>query len=183
MLSAVTVASNYALFPFFQVKLMDSLVFVSGYLFGFGVGCGVAVVTWLVYGTLNPLGSAGFPLLVVLMGGEVVYAASGALLARVWGEFTDFRFERRLFGRSLSLGVTGLLSAFAYDFWTNAVDGLLIYRSLYGVVLRMLSGVYFMVVHEVADFFLFALVVPVLIVAMCRATRVIQVADSRRVVR
>jgi len=171
MLSAVTVASNYALFPLFQIKLMDPIVFVSAYLFGLRVGCSVAAITWLVYGTLNPLGSAGFPLLLILIAGEMFYAISGSLLARVWGGFTDFNFRSGLLGRSLTLGVIGLLSAFAYDLWTNAVDGLLIYWSVQGVVLRILSGIYFATVHEVADFFLFAFIVPVLILAIRRAAR------------
>ncbi len=168
--SALAVASNYAMLAFFQVKMMDSLVFVSAYLFGFRVGGGVAAVTWLVYGSLNPLGAAGFPLLLVLVVGEMVYAGAGAGLGRVWGRSTDFG-GRRVWGRGFVLGVTGLVSAFIYDFWTNAVDGLLIYRSVEGVFLRMMTGAYFALVHEVADFIFFAFVVPPLIVAVSRAAR------------
>lgn len=169
--SALAVASNYAMLAFFQVKLMDSLVFISAYLFGFRVGAGVAAITWLVYGSLNPLGAAGFPLLLILIVGEMVYAVSGAFLGRTWKRSTDFGGGRRFLNRSLVLGVTGLLSAFVYDFWTNAIDGLLIYRSIEGIVLRMVTGVYFALVHEVADFFFFAFVVPLLIVSISRVAR------------
>lgn len=171
MFSAVTVASNYALFPFFQVKLMDPLVFVSAYFFGFGVGCCVAAISWLVYGTVNPLGSAGFPLLLILMVGEMVYAASGALLSRSWHRFTGFRIGKGLLAKSVILGVLGLLSALIYDVWTNAIDGLLLYQSLNGIILRILSGIYFAIMHEVADFLLFFFMVPVLIVAVKRSLR------------
>ena len=166
--SALSVASNYALLAFPQVKLMDSLVFVSAYLFGFGVGAGVAVITWLVYGSVNPLGAAGFPLLIVLMVGELVFAFSGALLGRSWKRSAVFGNGSRFLNKSLVLGLTGLLSAFVYDFWTNAIDGLLIYRSIDGIALRWITGVYFALAHELADFVFFAFVVPVLIVAISR---------------
>ena len=42
--TAIIVASNYALIAFPQVKLMDSLVFISGYLFGFPVAASIAVL-------------------------------------------------------------------------------------------------------------------------------------------
>ncbi len=169
--SALAVASNYAMLAFFQVKLMDSLVFISAYLFGFRVGAGVAAITWLVYGSLNPLGAAGFPLLLILVVGEMIYAVSGALVGRAWKRSTDFEGGRRFFNKSLVLGVTGLLSTFVYDFWTNAIDGLLIYRSIQGIVIRMVTGVYFALVHEVANFLFFAFIVPLLIVSISRVSR------------
>jgi len=168
--SALAVSSNYAMLAFFQIKIMDALVFIAAYLFGFRIGAGVAGITWLVYGSLNPLGSAGFPLLLVLMIGETVYAASGALLSRVWKKSTHF--DTRSFTRkSLVLGAIGLLSAFVYDLWTNAIDGLMIYRSFDGIIIRMMTGIYFALVHEVADFIFFAFAVPVLIISISRATR------------
>jgi len=170
--SALAVASNYALLAFPQIKLMDSLVFVSAYLFGFGVGAGVAIITWLVYGSVNPLGAAGFPLLIVLMVGELFFAFSGALLGRRWKRSAVFGNGSRFLNKSLVLGLTGLLSAFVYDFWTNAIDGLLIYRSIEGIALRWITGVYFALAHELADFIFFAFVVPILIVAISRVSYV-----------
>jgi hypothetical protein len=168
--SALAVASNYAMLPLFQVKLMDSLVFIAAYLFGFRVGASVAAVTWLVYGSLNPLGAAGFPLLLVLMVGEAIYAVSGAFLGRIWNRSTSFGGGQSYLSRSLILGVTGLFSAFAYDIWTNAVDGALIYRSMQGVLIRIVSGAPFALIHEVADFLFFALAVPALIVSISRVS-------------
>lgn len=168
--SALAVASNYAMIAFPQVKLMDSIVFVSAYLYGFGVGAGVAIITWVVYGSLNPLGAAGFPLILVLIVGEMVFAVSGVLLSRSWKRSTDFSGSHRFLNKSLVLGVTGLLSAFVYDFWTNAIDGLLIYRSVEGIFLRWMTGVYFAITHEVADFLFFAFVVPALIIAISRVS-------------
>ena len=171
MFSAVTVASNYALLPFFQIKLMDPLVFVSAYLLGFWSGCCVAALTWLVYGTVNPLGSAGFPLLLILMVGEMIYAAFGSLLSRSWNRYTDFKIGKHLLEKRMILGVLGLISAVIYDVWTNAINGLLVYQSIKGVLVMILSGIYFAIIHEVADFLLFFLVVPLLIVTVNRSMR------------
>ena len=44
--TAIIVASNYALIAFPQIKLMDSMVFLSGYLFGFPVAASIAALSW-----------------------------------------------------------------------------------------------------------------------------------------
>jgi len=168
--SALAVSSNYAMLPFFQVKLMDSIVFICAYLFGFSAGAGVASITWIVYGSINPLGAAGFPLLFVLIIGEMIFAASGALLGKAWKRTSNFGKDT-LFNKNVILGFTGLFSALAYDLWTNAIDGFIIYNSLEGVFLRIITGAYFAVVHEVADFFFFVFVVPLLIVSISRISR------------
>jgi hypothetical protein len=168
--SALAVATNYAMYPLFQVKLMDSLVFISAYLFGFKVGGSVAAITWLVYGSLNPLGAAGFPLLLILMGSEMVYAFSGHYLSRIWNRTTNFGEGKKFINKSIILGLTGLLSAFVYDMLTNAIDGLIIYRSIQGIFIRIGTGAIFAIIHEVANFFIFAFIVPLLIVSICRVS-------------
>lgn len=180
LISALTLATNYAMFPLFQVKLMDSLVFVAGYLFGLRVGVPVAAIAWLVYGTLNPLGAAGFPLILVLMTGEMVYAISGSLLARTWRRHTDFKQEGWLTYRNLALGVVGVVSTLGYDLWTNALGGLLIYGTVSGMILWIFAGVLWGLVHQSANFVLFALVVPILIHAMARkfAMRTVSFVES-----
>jgi hypothetical protein len=171
LFAALAVASNYAMLPLYQVKLMDSLVFIAAYLYGWRAGAGVAAITWMVYGSLNPLGAAGFPLLLILIIGEMVFAVAGSLLSNLWNRSLDFRVGKRYITRGLLLGVTGLLSAFIYDIWTNAIDGLLIYRSVEGIFIRITTGALFMIVHETSDLLLFIFAVPALIVAISRLTQ------------
>jgi hypothetical protein len=54
MFTALAVATDYAMLPLANVKLMDSIVFVSALAFGLEVGVSVGALTWLVYGEINP---------------------------------------------------------------------------------------------------------------------------------
>src|SRR5712691_7455618 len=70
MFTALAIATDYAMLPLANIKLMDSIVFVSALAFGLGVGVSVGTLTWLVYGSVNPLGSSGGLLLVILIVSE-----------------------------------------------------------------------------------------------------------------
>ena len=84
IITAIIVSSNYVLMGFPQIKLMDSMVFLTGYLFGVRAAVSVSILSWLVYGSINPLGTAGFPLIVVLMIGEMVYGIAGYLFRKYY---------------------------------------------------------------------------------------------------
>ena len=68
MFTALAVATDYAMLPLANIKLMDSIVFVSALTFGLEVGVSVGALTWLVYGEVNPLGPDGGLLLIILIG-------------------------------------------------------------------------------------------------------------------
>lgn len=65
-LSALCVATSYAMLPLFNIKLMDAIVFVAGFAFGAMPGMAIALTAWLVYGTINPLGLS-LPVLISVM--------------------------------------------------------------------------------------------------------------------
>jgi hypothetical protein len=157
--TSLILATNYALINVPNVKLMDVLVFTCSYLFGLATGLAVASLSWLVYGFVNPYGSAGY-LLPALIAGEALYAIGGALARRRWPPSSMGRP-----GRWLQLGSLGLLLAFAYDLETNYFTALLI-RSPFIPVL--LLGVPFAVLHELSDFAFFGLAAPALIAAALR---------------
>jgi uncharacterized membrane protein len=56
ILTALCISSNYALLPFFNVKFMDFIVLVGGFCFGPLAGGLIGVLSWGIYGTINPLG-------------------------------------------------------------------------------------------------------------------------------
>jgi uncharacterized membrane protein len=62
-----------------NVKFMDLIVFVSGVVFGPLMGASVGVLTWLVYGTLNPYGFS-LPILLATCTGESIYGIIGGML-------------------------------------------------------------------------------------------------------
>ncbi len=165
MFVAVILASNYALAPFANVKLEDTLVFVSAYLYGFPVGASVALLAELGWSTLNPLGFGG-AITPFLLACEVLYAVAGSFAARVWGRGGSPLSERNLFFGSLMA-----LCAFAFDFVTNAATGLLTVGTsdVAATVLRFeLQGIPFMVPHELSDMVFGSFVAPAVIYFVMR---------------
>ena len=157
MFTALAVATDYAMLPLANVKLMDSIVFVSALAFGLEVGVSVGALTWLVYGEINPLGPDGGVLLLVLVGSETIYAFLGCLVRRPLDQ-DQVGFPTR----SLLWGSLGLIGAFVYDLITNVAPGLLAGMSPGQAVFLLVPGAPFMVAHEVSDFVFFAIVAPLL---------------------
>ncbi len=157
MFTALAVATDYAMLPLANIKLMDSIVFVSALAFGLEVGVSVGALTWLVYGEINPLGPDGGLLLLVLVGSETIYAFLGFLVRR-----TIDQDKAGLPTRSLLWGSLGLIGAFVYDLITNVAPGLLAGMSPSQAVFLLVPGAPFMVAHEVSDFLFFAIVAPLL---------------------
>ena len=164
LFTALSIATNYLMFPLWNVKLMDSLVFVSGYCLGMIGGVVVAILVWAVYGVLNPLGFSLFILLTVAPA-EMIYGLMGGLVGR--------RRSKNIFsnpnikGFNLSFGVIGLLSTFIYDVITNAVSGITFTNTLWpGIFVGLLTMNFPLpmgIIHEVSNFFLFAFLAPIII--------------------
>jgi hypothetical protein len=166
LFTALATTTDYAMLPLANVKLMDTIVFASGLVFGLNVGVSVGALTWLVYGSVNPLGSAGGPLLLVLVVSETVFAVLGSL-ARRFLRFSDASQP----ARSLFWGCLGLIGAFVYDLATIITPTMLTGVS-FGVALASLApAVPFMLAHEISDFVFFAAVGPILVSAMLKVIK------------
>jgi len=190
--TALSLATNYALIGFQNVKLMDTLVFIVAFLFGVRLGIGVAVSTWLVYGLVNPNGVDGPIILSFLILGECFYALSGAILSRtsvgqelsrmkstddssrITGRTSVFRkLGRRIRKlnptRSLVFALVGLQATFGYDLLTNFASWLFLTTSLYqAFIIGNLVGAPFSIAHEGSNVIFFATVAPAVIVATGR---------------
>ena len=166
LFAALAIATDYAMFPLANIKLMDTIVFVSGLVFGLDVGVSVGALTWLVYGSVNPLGSAGGPLLLILIASETVYAMLGSLARKA------FSFEENsLPARSLLWGCLGLIGAFIYDLVTIIVPTVLTGAPLVVAVASLVPAIPFMLAHEISDFVFFAAVGPILVSAILKVIR------------
>jgi uncharacterized membrane protein len=164
--TALAVATDYAMFPLANIKVMDSIVFVSAVSFGLEVGVSVGALTWLVYGEVNPLGPDGGLLLLILIGSETIYALLGCSVRR--------SLSTEGLGvpvRSLLWGSLGLIGAFLYDLITNVLPPLIAGSSLRVSLLFLGPAAPFMVAHEVSDFLFFALLAPVLYAAIRKIAR------------
>jgi len=189
--TALSLATNYALIGFQNVKLMDTLVFIVAFLFGVRLGIGVAVSTWLVYGLVNPNGVDGPIILSFLILGECFYALSGAILSRTsvgqelslvkpldgslaTEKTSVFRkLARRIRNlnptRSLVFALVGLQATFGYDLLTNFASWLFLTTSLYqAFIVGNVIGAPFSVAHEGSNTIFFATVAPAVIVAARR---------------
>lgn len=171
VLTALSLATNYAIIGIPNVKLMDSLVFIGAFLFGLEVGLGSAVSIWSVYGFINPWGQDSIPLLFFLVIGECFYAFAGKLAGRassVQRLLSDPTFGSRL--KTIFLfGLIGFLPTFAYDVLTNFGSWVFRTSTLYqALTIGMITGVPFAILHEGSNLFFFGLVVPLTIIASRR---------------
>ena len=157
--TAMIVGSDLALASVPNVKLLDSLVFVVAFVYGFRTGALVAILSEGVWAVVSPWGFAAVigPFLIV---GELVFAVAGWQASRVWGD------PSKLISNSLFIGATILLCAFAWDLETNVATAFIAYGG--NLVATLVSGIPFAIVHEVSDFFIGAAVAPAVILLIPR---------------
>jgi uncharacterized membrane protein len=157
VMTAACIVSNYLLIGVFNVKLMDLIVFSSGFLFGPTVGASVGILTWLVYGTLNPY---GFSLPVLI---------STSLMESLYGIVGGFLGTRANMGvgltSNLKYGILGFLLTFVYDLVTNIVSGL---SAGIPLSVALITGIPFAIAHEGSNAVFFFLGAPPLISAVGR---------------
>ena len=162
--TSLIIASDYALAPAFNVKLVDTFVFSSAYSFGFRIGAYIAILSELVWGVISPNGFGGLiiPFLVV---GEVLYAFAGYSASKIW----RLNEVRALSPKNLFFGATLAICAFFWDLETNLASGLLYGAHTFIQFLPvLLAGIPFAIAHELSDFALGATLVPIVILYFSR---------------
>ena len=176
--SAAIVSTDFALAGIPNVKLLDTLVFVAAFVYGFRVGAFVGLTSELIWSIASPWGSAGYiiPFLVL---GELLFAAAGAAVARV------MRASVTLFSLSnLLIGSTMVICALIWDLETNVGTAFIAFWpnvTLLTIIATEGVGLPFMIVHEVSDFLLGALVVPLVVVYLLKLPGTGSAADRDRV--
>lgn len=155
MLTSINLASNYAMIGIPNVKFMDLIVFISGYSIGLIPGVLVGVLTWLIYGTLNPWGF-NLIILVATCLSETIYAIFG-WLSRRFNLVSDISPSLNINGRnywlmSLKFGIIGFFATFLYDLITNIASVVIV-----GLppIMAIITGAWFAIIHEVSNFLFF----------------------------
>lgn len=170
ILTSVNLASNYAMIGVPNVKIMDLVVFVSGFSLGLLPGVMVGVLTWLVYGTINPYGF-NIIILAATSLSETIYAVAGWLFARFISgsdmSLLNGGERRSLLLLNLKFGIIGFLATFIYDLITNIASVVIV-----GLppIMAIISGIPFMIAHEVSNFFFFFFGCNVLITVIRKLT-------------
>jgi hypothetical protein len=157
--SSLIIASDYALAPIYNVKLMDTLVFASAYSFGFKVGASIAILSESIWSVVNPTGLY-LPIIPFLALGEVLFAFAGYFSSRMWkaNEITAWNSRNIFFGAILAL------CAAIWDFETNIATGLLAgAHTLYALLVFEVTGIPFAISHEVSAFVFGSTLVPIVI--------------------
>jgi len=172
LFTAVIVGSDLALSgpEFSNIKLLDTLVFVSAYLFGFRVGAAVGILSETIWSFLSPIGMAGI-ITPFLVAGELLFAAAGLAASRVWGPEPRAISEKALF-----LGALLAICAFVWDIETNAATALIQYwptlgiGQLVGTMFNPLT-LAFALAHEGSDFAFGCILAPSFILLIPKAFR------------
>lgn len=136
MLTALSIGTNYAMLFIHNVKLMDLIVFVSGYCLGPFAGVLVGAMSWAVYGSLNPMGWS-LPIWLSTMFSETIYGLAGAVLhsaLRREGAANPKRWNRGIF---VFVGLLGFFLTLIYDMITNIVFG---YTSGWNILYALIVG-------------------------------------------
>lgn len=154
LLAALSIGTNYAMISLFNVKLMDLIVFISGFCFGPLVGALIGIISWAVYGTLNPIGFS-LPIWLSTMFSETIYGIVGAAIRKSLNpnELKEFKSER--VNTYFFFGILGMFLTFVYDIITNMVFG---YVSGWNILFAIIVGfVPFGLVHMFSNAFFFGL--------------------------
>ncbi len=144
ILTALCIATNYLLLGVHQLKVMDFIVFVGGFILGPLAGASIGVFSWLIYGSINPYGFVP-RVWVATMFSEMIYGLIGGFLGKKFA-LTDFNGARiRL---SIFFGTIGFISTLLYDLITNVV-----YASVFGVstTVAIIVGTPFLILHGVGN--------------------------------
>jgi len=147
-ISALSVGLNYALVNVPNFKVMDLFVFVAGFIFGPLAGAFVGVLVWVIYGVINPYGFV-FQVWLATMFSESIYGFIGGVLGK---KMVLNDFNCNYFVSSVLFGVLGFFLTLVYDLVTNIVFALTFNVP---IVIAILAGVPFALVHELSNAALF----------------------------
>jgi hypothetical protein len=148
VLIALSIGTNYSMISFYNVKFMDLIVFVGGFCFGPLAGSLIGIISWAVYGTLNPV---GFSLQIWLstMFLEPIYGIAGALVRKRLNPSELGESKNEPVITYIFFGILGMFLTFAYDLVTNIVFG---YVYNINILIAIIFGfVPFGLVHMVSN--------------------------------
>jgi uncharacterized membrane protein len=158
-LTALCVATNYALVGVHNVKITDFIVFIGGLFFGPLVGAFIGILSWAVYGAINPYGFVP-QIWLATMFCETIYGLFGGLVGK---NFALADFDSQRLRLSIFFGIIGFISTLIYDLVTNIVYALTFNIP---IIVAVVFGTPFTLLHELSNTAIFILGSVPLIIAM-----------------
>lgn len=119
--TAIIIGSDVVLSgpQFSDIKLMDTLVFASAYVFGFRTGAAIGVLSETIWSFMSPVGMAG-AITPFLVAGELLFALAGWGASRIWGLRPGVASGFPIFVAALLV-----ICAFLWDLETNFATALI----------------------------------------------------------
>ena len=154
--TSLALVTNYLLIPAENVKLMDLIVFIVGFVGGPLAGAATGALTWSVYGTINPNGGVFLPVWISTMFGETFYGAVGGFFGRRLSMKAEIQPKFRL---NVLFGLVGLCLTFVYDMLTSFAHAFAFGLSLSPApfALFLLFSAPFLIAHELSNLAFFSL--------------------------
>jgi uncharacterized membrane protein len=143
-LVALCVATNYALVGVFNVKIMDFIVFIGGFCFGAYAGAFIGILSWAVYGVINPYGFVPQVWLATMFS-EAIYGTVGGLLGK---NFSKIGSNDQRFRLSIFFGTMGFILTLIYDMVTNLAFALALGMP---IIVAIVFGAPATILHEVSN--------------------------------
>lgn len=154
ILTALNIGGNYALIALPNIKIMDLVVFITGFAFGASIGAITGALTWIVYGAINPYGFSP-PVWLSTIVCEALFGIVGGILGR-----TDYRTSEKgfsVFWFSVEIGLCGLILTIVYDLLTNIVFAVIFGLPIVAVIVTgWLIPPWFGILHEASNLILFS---------------------------
>lgn len=153
VLTALCVGGSYALIGLPDIKLMDLMIFVTGFVFGIAIGTTTGALTWIIYGTINPFGFS-LPIWLSTIIGETIFGIVGGVLGRINYKTAEKNFSILRF--SLEMGLWGLILTIIYDLFTNIVFAITFkVPIIVAIMTGWLIPPFFEILHETSNLILF----------------------------
>jgi uncharacterized membrane protein len=143
-LVALSIGTNYVLIGVSNIKLMDFIVFIGGFCFGPLSGASIGLLSWLIYGAINPYGFVPQVWLATTLA-ECIYGIAGGFLGK---SLDSTSFDGQRLKLSIFFATVGFLPTVIYDLITNVAYA---YSFNVPIVAAVFVGAPFTVLHEVAN--------------------------------
>jgi hypothetical protein len=165
-LVAVGLASGLLLSAIPNVELVTAICFIAGFLLGPSTGTLTAALTELLFAGFNPMGGSFGILLVAQVSGMTLAGLAGALVSPLIAEH-----EHGSRYVSIVIGI-GVLVTVIYDFLTNLAIAMMAGFSFSALLVTLVAGIPFAVIHVVSNGLVFAFIVTPLLPRLEKAWKV-----------
>jgi hypothetical protein len=146
-MTGLALTGNYIFVGIPNVELGSAILFITGYVFGFRISSSCALLTAIIFGSINPWGGLIPQIWITQLIGWIYIAFAGSLI----GSRSHSASSRLT--KDWQLGLVGAFLTFYFDLLTN-----LGYAWATGISywITLLAGLSFMIIHVVSNAIIFA---------------------------